>query len=329
GPMDARTDRKNYHIVLLARNNEGFANLQLPVSSGYLRGFYYTPRIDRQVLREHSRGLLGLSACLSGHVSRLILAGNLGEARERVLEYKSIFEPGCYFLELQPNRLENQEKINPILAQLARDCGVPIVATNDCHYVNRDEAHAHEVLMCMGQGRTLDDPKRMKHECDEFYINRPEEMAPYFSQYPEALENAARIAKMCNVELDLGRPELPNFELPPDVQEDLPGYLRKIAHQGLSERLAEMRVRGMKPREDLYRERLDYELDVIVNMQFPGYFLIVWDFIRHAKSIGVPVGPGRGSGAGSLVAYSMRITDLDPMQYNLLFERFLNPERVS
>ncbi len=329
GPMGARTDRKNYHLVLLAKNQVGFKNLQKLISMGYLEGFYYSPRIDRTILRAHSEGLIGLSACMSGHVSRLILDDKMDEARERVLEYKDIFEPGSYFLELQPNRLPKQEQLNPILAQLAKDCGVPIVATNDCHYVNRSEAHAHEVLMCMGQGRTLDDPKRMKHDCDEFFIKRPDEMAPYFSQYPEALENACRIARLCNVELDLGHPELPDFQLPPEVDDDLPGYLRRVAHDGLSQRLAELRARGMRPHEDEYRARLDYELDVIVQMKFPGYFLIVWDFIRHAKHIGVPVGPGRGSGAGSLVAYSLRITDLDPIRYALLFERFLNPERIS
>ncbi|MBL8946248.1 MAG: PHP domain-containing protein, partial [Myxococcales bacterium] len=213
GPMGARTDRKNYHLVLLAKNQAGFKNLQKLVSMGYLEGFYYSPRIDRTILREHSEGLIGLSACMSGHVSRLVLDNKMDEARDRVLEYKDIFEPDSYFLELQPNRLEKQEILNPILAQLAKDCGVPIVGTNDCHYVNRSEAHAHEVLMCMGQGRTLDDPKRMKHDCDEFFIKRPDEMAGYFQQYPEALENACRIARMCNVELDLGRPELPDFRL--------------------------------------------------------------------------------------------------------------------
>ncbi|MCA9711354.1 MAG: DNA polymerase III subunit alpha, partial [Myxococcales bacterium] len=292
-------------------------------------GFYYNPRIDREVLRKHSRGLIGLSACLSGHVSRLLLADRVDEARERVLEYKSIFDPGCYFLELQPNGLANQEKINPLLAQLGEDCGVPLVATNDCHYVNRHEAHAHEVLMCMGQGRTLDDPKRMKHDCDEFFIKTPQEMAGYFQQYPQALENACRIAQMCNVELDLGTPELPDFQLPPGAEDDLPGYLRRVTEQGLGERLAAMRAGGLRPAEDAYRARLEHELRIIEHMKFPGYFLIVWDFIRHAKQIGVPVGPGRGSGAGSLVAYALRITDLDPLQYNLLFERFLNPDRVS
>ncbi len=329
GAMGAKTDRKNYHIVLLAKNERGFANLQTLVSKGFLDGFYYNPRIDRELLRKHREGLVGLSACMSGHISRLVLDNRMDEARERVLEYKDIFEPGSYFLELQPNGLEKQEILNPILAQLAKDCGVPIVGTNDCHYVNRSEAHAHEVLMCMGQGRTLDDPKRMKHDCDEFFVKTPAEMAPYFSQYPEALENAARIAAMCNVELELGKPELPDFRVPDGLDDDLPGYLRKVAHRGLSERLVELRARGLTPNEDEYRARLDYELGVIVSMNFPGYFLIVWDFIRHAKQIGVPVGPGRGSGAGSLVAYSLRITDLDPLRYALLFERFLNPERVS
>lgn len=329
GDMGARTDRKNYHIVLLAKNQTGFRNLQRLVSFGYLEGFYYNPRIDRKRLREHSEGLIGLSACLSGHVSRLLLAGETDAARDRVLEYKDIFEPGAYFLELQPNRLEKQEQINPLLAQLGKDCGVPIVATNDCHYVDREHAAAHEVLMCMGQGRTLDDPKRMKHDCNEFYIKRPDEMLPYFQQYPDALENACRIARMCNVELELDRPELPDFSLPEGAGEDLPGYLRSIAEKGLGERLDQIRARGVNPDVDAYRARLDRELGIIESMKFPGYFLIVWDFIRHAKHIGVPVGPGRGSGAGSLVAYALRITDLDPLQYNLLFERFLNPERVS
>jgi len=329
GEMEAKTDRKNYHIVLLAKNRIGFANLQKLISFGYLRGFYYNPRIDRKVLRDHSEGLIGLSACLSGHVSRLLLADRIDEARERVLEYKQIFEPGSYFLELQPNGLANQEKINPLLAQLGADCGVPIVATNDCHYVNRGEAHAHEVLMCMGQGRTLDDPKRMKHDCDEFFIKTPQEMAPYFQQYPEALENACRIARMCDVELELEKPELPDFRLPPGAEDDLPGYLRRVTEAGLRRRIDAIQATGQTVKEDVYRERLDYELRVIEQMKFPGYFLIVWDFIRHAKSIGVPVGPGRGSGAGSLVAYALRITDLDPLRYDLLFERFLNPERVS
>ncbi|MBL9102694.1 MAG: DNA polymerase III subunit alpha [Myxococcales bacterium] len=329
GDMTSKTERKSYHLVLLARNETGFRNLQFLVSKGHLDGFYYNPRIDRKLLRERSEGLVGLSACLGGHISRFVMNNDLDGARRTVEEYRSIFEPGMYFLELQPNMMAQQETVNAALAQLGSDCDVPLVATNDCHYVNKDEAHAHEILMCMGQGRTLDDPKRMKHECEAFYIKRPDEMEPYFRQYPTALENTARIAAMCNVELALGKPELPDFKLPDEVQDDLPGYLRKVAHKGLEERFVELTRRGQSFDPDLYRQRLDYELGVIVQMKFPGYFLIVWDFIAHAKKIGVPVGPGRGSGAGSLVAYALRITDLDPIQYSLLFERFLNPERVS
>ena len=329
GDRTTKVDRKNYHLVLLARNEVGFRNLQKLVSFGHIDGFYYNPRIDRKILREHSEGLIGLSACLGGHIARLVGAGDMDAARDMVHEYKSIFEPGSYYLELQPNLMDAQERLNPVLAELGEACGVPLVATNDCHYVNQEEAHAHEVLMCMGQGRTLDDPKRMKHECDAFYIKRPAEMEAYFTRYPQAFANACEIAARCNVELRLGHPELPDFKLPEGVEDDLPGYLRRVASEGLDVRLVEMRGRGLKPREDLYRERLAYELDVIINMKFPGYFLIVWDFIRHAKVHGIPVGPGRGSGAGSLVAYALRITDLDPIQYNLLFERFLNPDRVS
>jgi DNA polymerase-3 subunit alpha len=327
GHAPDKSDRKNYHLVLLAKNETGYRNLQRLVSYGHLEGFYYNPRIDRATLRKHSEGLVGLSACLGGHISRLITAGDMDGARETVREYADIFEPGSYFLELQPNGMEIQERVNASLAQLGRDLGVPTVATNDCHYVDRGESTAHEVLMCMGMGRTINDDKRLKHDCSEFFIKTPEQMWGYFSRYPEAMEGTARIAQMCNVELKLGQPELPDFKLPPGVDET--EYLRHVAREGLRERLAELRALGRKPDEDVYRERLERELSIIIDMKFPGYFLIVWDFIAHAKKIGVPVGPGRGSGAGSLVAYSMRITDLDPLQYDLLFERFLNPERVS
>ena len=329
GEAAARSDRKNYHIVLLAKNETGYRNLQRLVSFGHLRGFYYNPRVDRQMLRDHSEGIIGLSACLGGHISRLISAGDMDAARETVLEYKNIFEPGQYFLELQPNGMEAQERVNAALAQLGRDLDVPLVATNDCHYVNQKESHAHEILMCMGMGRTFDDPKRMRHDCSEYFIKTPEQMLSYFTRYPEAYENAGRIAQMCNVELDLGHPELPDFKLPEGIEDDLPGYLRRVANEGLQARLGELRARGLKPDEEAYRARLAHELEIIISMKFPGYFLIVYDFIRHAKVQGIPVGPGRGSGAGSLVAYCLRITDLDPLEYNLLFERFLNPDRVS
>jgi DNA polymerase-3 subunit alpha len=291
GDATKKEDRKNYHLVLLAKNEVGYRNLQRLVSYGHLEGFYYNPRIDRNKLREHSEGLIGLSACLGGHIARLITAGDMDGAKATVQEYRDIFEP-------------------------------------DCHYVDRGESTAHEVLMCMGMGRTINDEKRLKHDCSEFFIKTPEQMWGYFRQYPDAFENAGRIAQMCNVELRLGKPELPDFR-PESGETDLPEYLRKVAREGLDRRFAELRALGREVDRDAYRKRLDYELDVIIGMKFPGYFLIVWDFIREAKRLGVPVGPGRGSGAGSLVAWSMRITDLDPIQYDLLFERFLNPERVS
>ncbi|MEE9386947.1 MAG: DNA polymerase III subunit alpha [Nannocystaceae bacterium] len=329
GDCTARSDRKNYHMVLLARNEVGYGNLQRLVSFGHLRGFYYNPRVDRGLLRKHNEGIVATSACLGGHISKLVSAGDMDGARETVREYRDIFEPGNYFLELQPNGMAAQEKVNSALAALGEELDVPLVATNDCHYVDRDQAHAHEILMCMGMGRTFDDPKRLRHECDEFFIKTPDEVESYFVKYPQAFENAGRIASMCNVELSLGQPELPDFKLPEGVEEDLPSYLRGVAYRGLEQRIIELRAAGGSPDVEVYRARLEYELKIIIDMKFPGYFLIVWDFIRHAKTIGVPVGPGRGSGAGSLVAYSLRITDLDPLAYNLLFERFLNPDRVS
>lgn len=322
-------NRRNYHIVLLAKNEVGYRNLQALVSEAYIHGFYRKPRVDKKRLHAHREGIVALSACLSGHVSRAVLDDRMDEARALVETYAQVFEPGHYFLELQPNGLPEQEKVNAALAELSRDTGVGLVATNDCHYVDRSEAKAHEILMCMGMRARYDDPDRPRHDCDEFFVKTPAEMEAYFHRYPEALENAARIAAMCNVELTLGRPELPHFELPEDAGDDAGAYLRKVAREGLDRRLVELAEQGRAVDRDAYFDRLEYELDIIVRMDFPGYFLIVWDFIRHAKARGIPVGPGRGSGAGSLVAYALRITDLDPIQYNLLFERFLNPERVS
>ncbi len=327
--MTEKKERRSYHQVLLARNETGYRNLQRLVSFGHLRGFYYHPRVDRKVLREHREGLIGLSGCLGGHVSKLVMANDMDAARARVLEYKDIFEPGMFFLELQQTGKEEQERVNAALAQLSADLDVPLVATNNCHYINRDEAHAHEVLTCMGQGRTLDDPKRMRRGTDALFIKTAAEMQSAFRQFPGAYENACRIASLCEVELHLGSPELPDFQLPQGCDDDLPTYLRRVVLQGLEERFAELRALEIPFDVDEYRARVEHELKIIISMKFPGYFLIVWDFIRKAKEIDVPVGPGRGSGAGSLVAYSLRITDIDPMQYNLLFERFLNPERVS
>ncbi len=322
-----RSKRSGFHLVLLARNEVGFRNLRYLVSMGYLEGFYYVPRIDRGLLAEHSEGLIGLSACLGGHVARAVLDQGRERAEEIAREYQRIFEPGMYFLEIQPNGMEDQLRVNEELVAMARKLSLPLVATNDCHYMDPKDALVQEVLMAVQQGRTLQDEKRLKHESEEFYLKSAAQMEAHFADVPEALENTARIAEMCNVELELGKTYLPDFE-PPEGQSQA-DYLRELAAKGLVERLEEARGRGEDLDEDVYRQRLETELDTIVQMQFPGYFLIVQDFIQAAKRMGVPVGPGRGSGAGSLVAYSLRITDLDPLPYGLLFERFLNPERVS
>jgi len=322
-----RTKRSSFHLVLLARNDVGFANLRYLVSMGYLEGFYYVPRIDRKLLAEHSEGLIGLSACLGGHVARAVLDQGRPAAVEVAREYREIFEPGMYFLELQPNGMEDQLLVNDELVSIGRELDIPLVATNDCHYLEKKDALAQEVLMAIQQGRTLQDEKRMKHESDEFYLKTPAEMEAYFKDLPEVLENTVRIADMCNVELKLGETHLPDFP-PPDGSSQA-DYLRNLSAEGLAERIAEGEARGEKIDHAVYRQRLETELATIVQMGFPGYFLIVWDFIAAARRMGVPVGPGRGSGAGSLVAYSLRITDLDPLPYGLLFERFLNPERVS
>ncbi len=325
--MEDKSVRSSYHLVLLARDEQGYKNLQYLVSMGFLKGFYYNPRIDLKLLKDHTSGLVGMSACLSGQVARTLRNKGLEAAKEVARTYRDIFEPGMFFLELQSNGLQEQEEVNEGLIKIARTLDMPLVATNDCHYVDRKDALAQEVLMCIQQGKTLQDESRMRHTTDEYYLKTPEEMEAAFGHVPEALENVARIADMCNVELDLGHTYLPQFRPPDDMKLD--EYLVKVAKEGLEVRFNEIEARGRTIDKDAYRARLKTELDVILQMGFPGYFLIVWDFIRHAKAEGIPVGPGRGSGAGSLVAYSMRITNLDPIEHGLIFERFLNPERVS
>jgi DNA polymerase-3 subunit alpha len=319
-----RTDRTGHHLVLLAENQEGYRNLRYLASMGYLEGHYYHPRIDKELLRERSKGLFGLTACLGGEIPSFLKRGDPDGARKAALEYRQIFEPGHFFLEIQSNGLVEQEKVNAELKQLSRDLDIPLVATSDAHYVQREDAKAHEILMAIAQGKTLDDPKRLHHETDQLYIKSPDEMAGCFADVPEAVENTRRIAEACNVELKFGKLYLPNFQVPDGFDND--SYLVHLARTGLDRRFAELRYPIDR---DAYRQRLEMELAVIRKMGFAGYFLIVQDFINWAKGHGCPVGPGRGSGAGSLVAYSIRITDLDPIPYALLFERFLNPERVS
>jgi DNA polymerase III subunit alpha len=322
-----KTERKNYHLILLARDQEGYQNLQYLNSMGFLEGFYYHPRIDKKLLKEHSRGLIGLSACLGGEVAQTLMKEGYEKAKERALEYKSIFEDDSFFLEVQPNGLDEQEQVNDAWKKMARETGLGLVATGDCHYVKREDWKAHNILMCIQQGKTLTDPGRLEHRTPSYYIQSPEEFNQKFKDIPEALDNTVKIAKRCNVELQLGKSFLPKYGVPEGF--DLDSYMRKVASEGLERRFVEKRARNQAFDPDQYRERLKRELDVIVSMGFSGYFLIVWDFINFAKESGIPVGPGRGSGAGSIVAWSMRITDLDPIPYHLLFERFLNPERVS
>jgi DNA polymerase-3 subunit alpha len=323
GRLD-RTKGRNTHLVLLAKNREGYSNLMYLVSMGYQEGFYYKPRIDKDILRERSRGLIGLSGCLGGEIAGSAMRGDLDRAREATLEFKSIFDPEAFFLELQDTGLPDQRMANDHLKQLARDCEVPLIATNNCHYKMRDDAAAHDVLMAIQYGKSRNDPTRFQRKTDALYIRSPEEMRSLFRDVPEAVDNTRRITELIELELNLGNPMLPTFV--PEDGSDLTSHLIDRSYKGLEERFKEMTYAVDR---DLYKARLKEELDIIVGMKFPGYFLIVADFINWAKQHDIPVGPGRGSGAGSLVAYCLRITDLDPLPYNLLFERFLNPERVS
>jgi len=321
GGRDAR------HLILLARDLEGYRNLTYLMSRAYLDGFYYSPRIDKKLLRERRGGLIGMSACLSGEVPWTLLNKGYKAAVQVAREYADIFESGSFYLEIQPNGLPEQEEVNEGLVRMSKETGLGVVASNDCHYLDREDAQAHDILMCVQTGKTVDDKNRLHHEVDEFYLKSPEEMEAAFVHVPQALETAAAIAEQCNVELDLSHTFLPHYQVPEG--HDLDSYLTRLAQDGMERRLEEARGGGLDLDREVYQARLDRELGVIKHMKFSGYFLIVWDFIRYAKEHGIPVGPGRGSGAGSLVAYSLRITDLDPLPYGLLFERFLNPDRVN
>ncbi|HXF76435.1 MAG TPA: DNA polymerase III subunit alpha [Methylomirabilota bacterium] len=321
--VDKGPKEYNHHLILLAMNNEGYRNLCKLVSLGYMEGFYYKPRIDKELLREFNRGLIALSACLQGEVAQALSAGNDQRAKSAAESYAQIFGDR-YYIEVQDNKLAEQEKVNRLLVELAKDLSLPVVATNDCHYGERDDYHAHDVLLCVQTGKTLADDNRLKLETDELYVKSAEEMKRGFDFCPEAVERTLEIADRCNVEIEFGKYHFPTFTPPKEISLD--DYLDELARQGLEERLEG--VTDPEVRKTYY-ERLEYELDVIKRMQFPGYFLVVADFINYAKKNGIPVGPGRGSSAGSLVAYALRITDLDPIRHVLLFERFLNPERRS
>ena len=312
--------REYSHLVLLCENNEGYKNLSRLVSEGFTRGFYYRPRVDYKLLEKYSGGLIALSACLSGDLPKLLLDGRDNEARQVAQKYLDIFGRGNFFVELQDHGIPEEKQVLPRLVKLAREMDIPLVITNDCHYLTADDAEAQEVLMCIQTGKTLSDPNRMKMTTRELYVKSEAEMRALFPNFPDAIENTAKIAARCNVEFDFSTTHLPKFPLP-EGETDALAYLRALCEKGLKERYGE-------GREDA-RERMEYELGVISGMGYVDYFLIVWDFIHYARTHGVGVGPGRGSGAGSIVAYCLGITAIDPIQYNLLFERFLNPERVS
>ena len=321
---DGALDREPYHLILLAENNVGYHHLIKLVSAGHVDGFYYKPRIDKELLAEYSQGLIALSACLSGEVPRLLLAGERDRAIEAALEHQKLFGEGNYFLEIQGNGLEDQALVNAELISISRETGIPLVATNDCHYLLREDAFAHEVLLCMQTGKTINSPDRMRMGTDTLYVRSPSEMEELFAKVPEALANTERIAARCQVEIKTGEISLPQFET--GTGETAEEMLLRLCREGLEKRLLQ-RETGI-PRQ-AYLERLDYELSVINSMGYTDYYLIVWDFIRFAHERAIMVGPGRGSGAASLAAYTLFITDIDPLKYDLLFERFLNKERVS
>ncbi len=315
------------HLVLLARNETGYRNLLKLTSRSFLEGFYYKPRIDHDLLRQHGEGLIGLSACLNGEVAEAIQQRDVDGASATAREYREIFGEENFYLELQDHGIPEQAAVNEVLHDMARRLELPLVATNDCHYLEQGDSLAHDVLLCVGTQRNLDDPDRLKYHGNDFYFKSAAEMAARFPNDPQAIENTLRIAERCRLELPTGQFHLPDFPVP--AGKTLDGYLVEVVHDGLGQRLSEQKRRGSSFERDLYKQRLQAELEVIRNMGFAGYFLIVWDFIRHARDEGIPVGPGRGSAAGSLVAYALRITDVDPLEYDLLFERFLNPDRVS
>ncbi len=316
-----------YHLVLLAENNIGYANLSRIVSRGFTEGYYYKPRVDMELLQTYHEGIIALSACLAGEVPRYIQKGLIDEARKAAIRYRDCFGEGNYFLELQDHGIPEQKLVNTELLKLSRELSIPLVTTNDAHYTYAEDAKPHDILLCIQTGKKLADEDRMRYEGGQYYVKSEEEMKGLFPYAWEAVENTQRIADRCNVEIEFGVTKLPHFEVPEGY--DSWTYLNKLCLDGLKERYGEDLDAPAGVTGQSFRERLTYELDVIKTMGYVDYFLIVWDFINYAKSNGIMVGPGRGSAAGSIVSYALKITNIDPIRYNLLFERFLNPERVS
>ncbi len=316
---DHDLDRRQNHLILIAESNEGYRNLIKIVSEGFIKGYYYKPRVDKDVLRKFSKGIIATSACLAGKVQQLILQGELEQARAEALELNDIFGQDNFFLEMQDQGLEDEQLVNQELLKISDELGIPVVATNDIHYVNREDAPAHDVLLAIQTATTVADEKRMKFPNDQFYLKSEDEMRKIFAFAPQAIENTAKIAERCNVEFTFGEYHLPEFRGPEGMTN--PEYLRKLCEEGIKKRYEHI--------TDEIVQRVEYELSIIESMGYVDYYLIVWDFIDYAKRKGIGVGPGRGSGAGSIVAYAISITNIDPIKYNLVFERFLNPERIS
>lgn len=322
----SRTDKQSgiddryAHLILLAKNQKGYENLIKLVSLSFTEGYYYKPRIDTEILEEYSEGLVCLSACLAGSINQAILQNDMEKAKEIALWHKRVFGED-YYLEIQNNGLAKQVLVNQKLIEMSHELNIPLVATNDAHYLKKEDSYNHEILLCIQTGKKMTDEDRMRFETDEFYIKSPEEMMEYFANVPEAIENTVKIAEKCNFEFEFGVTKLPNYDVPEEF-ETHEAYFRKLCADGLKERY------GENPSQEII-ERAEYEMGVISKMGYVDYYLIVWDFIHYAKSVGISVGPGRGSGAGSIVAYAIGITDIDPIKYQLLFERFLNPDRIS
>ena len=313
-------DNKYNHLILLAKDNQGYKNLSKLVSIGFTEGYYYKPRIDLEVLENYHEGLICLSGCLAGSVNQALLNGQNEKAEEIALWHKKVFGED-YYIEIQNNGIKEQVLANQKLIQLARKLDIPIVATNDAHYLKKEDAYNHEILLCIQTGKRMSDEDRMKFDTDELYVKSPQEMSDYFSAFPDAIENTVKIADKCNVEFEFGHTILPNYDVPPQYPTHY-DFLKELCDKGLKKRY------GEHPSDEVLK-RAEYEIGIIKKMGYVDYYLIVWDFIHYAKSQGIPVGPGRGSGAGSILAYAIEITDIDPMKYGLLFERFLNPERIS
>ncbi|MBC7958473.1 MAG: DNA polymerase III subunit alpha, partial [Vallitaleaceae bacterium] len=316
---DSKVDAGYYHLVLLAENQKGYQNLMKIVSNGFTEGFYYKPRIDLDLLAAHSEGLIGLGACLAGQVTNALLKDDYNRAREVAIKYEQILGKGNFFLELQDHGYKEQKKVNPGLVQLSKELNIPLVVTNDVHYTFADDAKAHDILLCIQTNKKVDDTDRMRYPGGQFYAKSPEQMLELFPEHAEALENTYKISQRCQVEFEFGVIKLPKYDVP--IQFTANNYLRMLCLEGMKKRYAELTQELL--------DRMEYELKVIEEMGYVDYFLIVWDFIKYAKDNDIIVGPGRGSAAGSIVSYALKITDIDPIQYSLIFERFLNPERIS